>query len=78
MRDIAQETDELRRDLFQETAAAMRVHPAITEKDFWVCWALDFLFHNCGNLNTSPCTGSIALPTDAWGHAPSRDCPDFR
>lgn len=22
----------------------MRVHPAITEKDFWVCWILDYLF----------------------------------
>lgn len=47
MHEIAQKTDKLRRDLFQETAAAMRVHPAIIEKDFWVCWALDFLFHDC-------------------------------
>jgi len=22
----------------------MRIHPAITEKDFWVCWMLDYLF----------------------------------
>jgi hypothetical protein len=47
MREIAQGPDDLRRDLFQETAAAMRVHPAIAEKDFWVCWALDFLFNDC-------------------------------
>jgi hypothetical protein len=48
MREIAQEPDELRRDLFQETAVAMQVHPAIAEKDFWVCWTLDFLFRDCG------------------------------
>ena len=47
MHEIAHYSDELRRDLFQETAVAMRVHPAIAEKDFWVCWALDFLFHDC-------------------------------
>lgn len=29
MRKIAQKPDDLRRDLFQETAADMRVHPAI-------------------------------------------------
>lgn len=47
MREIAQKPDEVRRDLFQETAAALRVHPAIAEKDFCVCWTLDFLFSDC-------------------------------
>ena len=46
MRDIARKPGAERRDLFQETAAAMRVHPAIAEKDFWVCWILDYLFHD--------------------------------
>lgn len=46
MRDIAHQSEALRRDLFQETAAALRVHPAIAEKDFWVCWILDYLFHD--------------------------------
>ena len=32
-------------DLFRETARAMNVHAAIVEKDFWVCWMLDYLFH---------------------------------
>jgi len=45
MRNVAQQSEAERRDLFQETAAAMRVHPAIAEKDFWVCWILDYLFH---------------------------------
>mgnify|MGYP001367826276 FL=1 len=32
-------------DLFRETARTMGVHAAIVEKDFWVCWMLDYLFH---------------------------------
>ena len=33
-----------RADLFNETAAHMGLHPAIIEKDFWVCWILKQLF----------------------------------
>lgn len=33
-----------RSDLFRETAARMGFHPAIVEKDFWVCWTLKHLF----------------------------------
>ena len=32
--------------LFQNTAAKLGLPPAIVEKDFWVCWALDYLFHS--------------------------------
>lgn len=46
MRNVARWPDHERRDLFQETAAEMRVHPAIAEKDFWVCWVLDYLFQD--------------------------------
>ncbi|MBI1349414.1 nucleotidyl transferase AbiEii/AbiGii toxin family protein [bacterium] len=46
MRSVALQPEAERRDLFQETAAAMRVHPAIAEKDYWVCWILDYLFHD--------------------------------
>ena len=44
MLDIARRTEKDRCDLFRATAQAMRVHEAIVEKDFWVCWALDYLF----------------------------------
>lgn len=44
MREVARWTSRERRDLFQETAVEMGVHPAIVEKDFWVCWVLDYLF----------------------------------
>jgi len=33
-----------RRDLFEAAAAARGLHPAVMEKDFWVCWVLKHLF----------------------------------
>ena len=44
MDKVAALTDEQRRDLFEQTASARGVHPAIIEKDFWVCWVLKKLF----------------------------------
>lgn len=46
MRDMARRSEKDRCDLFRATAQAMRVHEAIVEKDFWVCWILDYLFHD--------------------------------
>lgn len=37
------ETD--RRALFLNTAEKKNLHPAVVEKDFWVCYLLDHLFH---------------------------------
>ena len=34
-----------RRILFTNTGDKTGLHPAIVEKDFWVCYALDYLFH---------------------------------
>ncbi|WNY27934.1 hypothetical protein MmiEs2_01130 [Methanimicrococcus stummii] len=45
MKDIAISSEENRRELFQATANRMGIQPAIVEKDFWVCWILDYLFH---------------------------------
>lgn len=44
MNDIALWNSEQRRELFNTTALMMKVHPAIIEKDFWVCWLLKILF----------------------------------
>lgn len=41
---IARLTPEDRADLFEIAAASMGVRPAIIEKDFWVCYLLDYLF----------------------------------
>lgn len=44
MDKVAQLADTDRRDLFMETASTKGIHPAIIEKDFWVCWVLKKLF----------------------------------
>ena len=31
--------------LFNNTAEQKSMHPSIIEKDFWVCFTLDYLFH---------------------------------
>ncbi len=47
MREIARLNDTDRADLFRNTASKMALTDAIVEKDFWVCYALDHLFHRC-------------------------------
>ena len=47
MRNIARLSDEERYELFRNTADKMKLHDAIVEKDFWVCYMLDYLFHRC-------------------------------
>jgi predicted nucleotidyltransferase component of viral defense system len=41
---VAALTDKERSELFEQTANVKGVHPAIIEKDFWVCWILKKLF----------------------------------
>lgn len=48
MRDVAKIIEKERKALFQNTAAKMGLTNAIIEKDFWVCFMLDYLFHRCG------------------------------
>lgn len=45
MRKVAMLSDNDRRELFRNTADKMGLHDAIVEKDFWVCFILDYLFH---------------------------------
>ncbi len=45
MIDIARLAPIDRKDLFVIVARSMGVPPAIVEKDFWVCYVLDYLFH---------------------------------
>ena len=47
MRRIAKLNKKERKELFQNTAAKMGLTNAIIEKDFWVCFMLDYLFHHC-------------------------------
>lgn len=50
-----------RRDLFAEAAAALGMHPAIIEKDFWVCAALRLLFHHSPFKNALVFKGGTSL-----------------
>ena len=45
MRNIASSSDKDREALFRNTAAKMGLSEAVVEKDFWVCYMLDYLFH---------------------------------
>lgn len=45
MINIAKLPDDERCDLFGNTADKMGLSDAIVEKDFWVCFLLDYLFH---------------------------------
>lgn len=45
MRAMAQRSPEELDELFRITAAEMGLQPAVVEKDFWVCYMLDHLFH---------------------------------
>lgn len=47
MRTIAVIEASEREDLFFNTAAKMKISEAVIEKDFWVCYMLDYLFHRC-------------------------------
>jgi len=44
MDNVARFSTEKRRELFEQTAASNGMHPAMVEKDFWVCWTLSKLF----------------------------------
>lgn len=48
MDKVARLPERERRELFAETAAAMKTVPAIAEKDFWVVWVLHQLFADPG------------------------------
>ena len=55
MKNIARLPKEERLILFRNTAASYGLSECIVEKDFWVCWTLDYLFHQ------SPWTKHLAF-----------------
>jgi hypothetical protein len=44
MKKIAKLNDKNRSFIFNETSILLKKHPAIIEKDFWICFILDYLF----------------------------------
>ena len=61
MRNIAVLPDKDRSDLFRNTASRMGMNDAIIEKDFWVCYMLDYLFHRSPWKNSVTFKGGTSL-----------------
>lgn len=47
MYKVANLSNDDRQILFRNTSQKIGIHEAIVEKDFWVCFMLDYLFHKC-------------------------------
>lgn len=47
MNRVACLSSDERRELFQAVSVSRGLRPDIVEKDFWVCFMLNHLFHNC-------------------------------
>jgi len=61
MRNIANLPAADRRALFSNTASEIGLTDSIVEKDFWVCWTLDYLFHRCKWKNYLSFKGGTSL-----------------
>lgn len=61
MRNVAKLSDNDRLELFRNTADKMGLNDAIVEKDFWVCFTLDYLFQSKKLLVLKLCSVSISL-----------------
>lgn len=68
MKEVARRERKEREELFLVTAREIGLPEAMVEKDFWVCWTLDYLFHDCpwaahlafkGGTSLSKCFGLI-------------------
>ena len=47
MKEVAKLQIKDRTELFQAAAMSMGLQPDVIEKDFWVCFMLHHLFHDC-------------------------------
>ena len=61
MNNIAKLPEKDREALFRNTAYKIGMTAAIIEKDFWVCWMLDYLFHSCRWKNNLAFKGGTSL-----------------
>jgi len=66
MRELARRPEQERREVFRAAAQAMRVHEAIVEKDFWVCWVLDYLFQDSPWKDSMAFKGGTSLSKAFW------------
>ncbi len=61
MKKIARLSNEERQELFEAAAIKMGMRPEVIEKDFWVCFMLDHLFHECEYRDTFVFKGGTSL-----------------
>ena len=61
MREFALLPEQERTDVFTRTGFDMNLSPAIVEKDFWVCWMLDYLFSRCVYRDSFAFKGGTSL-----------------
>ena len=59
MKEVAKLQIKDRTELFQATAISMGMQPNVIEKDFWVCFMLDHLFHYCRYKNAFVCQSNL-------------------
>lgn len=61
MKDVAKLSMRERTELFQATAGQMGLPSDVVEKDFWVCFMLDHLFHDCKHKEKFVFKGGTSL-----------------
>lgn len=61
MKEVAKLQIKDRTELFQAAAISMGMQPNVIEKDFWVCFMLDHLFHDCRYKNAFVFKGGTSL-----------------
>lgn len=61
MRKLARLSQEERADVLVAAAEEKGMHPAIVEKDFWVCWTLDYLFRESNFRDSFAFKGGTSL-----------------
>ena len=61
MKEVAKLQIKERTELFQAIAISMGMQPNVIEKDFWVCFMLDHLFHDCKYKNAFVFKGGTSL-----------------
>lgn len=61
MNNVAMMSVEDRKFIFDSTALKLKMHPAIIEKDFWICYILDYLFNESQYKNHFTFKGGTSL-----------------
>lgn len=61
MKEVAKLPSKDRSELFRATAIKMGMQPDVVEKDFWVCFMLNHLFHDCQFKKTFVFKGGTSL-----------------